>query len=269
LTRDALMGTPVPARRMSARWLPVVLALIAFLAPPALAETYASSQHYYSVTVPSTWIRESFPGADVVWIGPTYQSSPANINVVVAMDPTAQNTASWILSVAQAGHAQVFSQFSGTSVQTPRSFTSGSGRPAADYVIDYDYLGNPLRVRQVLFASDVRDRGYVLTFTAHRDHFPNLLGVWQGVVDSFTVDEPSGVSTLLWVSVGAVAVTATAGAIAAVALNRQKKALASLRPPEVPWGPQGFPPPGAPPAPPSAPMSPPTPPQSPPSPPSV
>jgi len=117
---------------MSARWLPVVLALIAFLAPPALAETYASSRHYYSVTVPSTWTRASFSGVDVMWIGPTYQSSPANINVVVAMDPTAQNTASWILSVAQAGYTQVLSQFSGTSVQTPRSFTSGSGRPAAD-----------------------------------------------------------------------------------------------------------------------------------------
>jgi len=249
---------------MSLRWLPVALALVTLLAPRAVAETYTSSQHYYSITVPSTWIREPFPGADVVWIGPTYESIRANINVVVAMDSTAQNTASWILSVAQDEHTRVLSQFSGRSVQTPRSFTSGSGRPAADYVIDYDYQGYPLRVRQVLFASEVRDRGYVLTFTAHRGHFPGLLSVWQGVVNSFTVDEPSATSTLLWVGVGAAAVTATAGAIVAVALIRQKKALASLQSPEVPLGPLGPPP-----APPSPPMSPPTPPHSPPSPPSA
>src|SRR3989304_5745587 len=131
------MGAAAPRSPMSARGLAVAVVLLTLLAAPAAAETYTSSQHYYSVTAPSTWMRASAPNVDVGWIGPTYQSFEASINAVVVTEPPAQNAASWLLSAAQAGYTEVLSLFNGTSVEPPRSFTSGSGRPAADYVIAY------------------------------------------------------------------------------------------------------------------------------------
>lgn len=245
---------------MSGRGVPLALVLLVLLAPTALAETYTSSQHHYSVTVPSTWPRVSPTGVDAAWAGPTYQGFDANINVVVVLDSGARNTDAWLLSGAQAGYGQVLNQFNGTSVQAPRSFTTGSGRPAADYVIDYDFSGFPLRVRQVLFASDVRDRAYVLSFTAHRNHFPSLMGVRDGVVDSFTVNESTAGDLLIWIAVGIGAGVAAAGAVAVVAKRRQKTAIVSpLPPPAFQW-PSDPPPYGPPPPPPSPPTSPPTPP---------
>lgn len=229
--------------------------LLLALSPVAEAREYQGGSHY-RLTVPDDWTQVSISGVDVAFIGPSSQGFGANLNVVVFSDPSARNTPEWLLQTAQVTYPQVLSQFPGaTGFQPPRSFTSGSGRPAADYVINYDLSGTPLRVRQVLFASDPWDRGYILTFTAHRDAYNSHEQAWSTAVDTFTVVD-EGAAGFPIIVIGAIAGAAIGGTAAvAIVLVRRRKKVPPAMPGELPTppaaGPLGWPP--QPPPPPSSP----------------
>lgn len=246
---------------MSTRGLVIVVAVLSVLAiPTASAKEYAHPENHFRLTVPDHWTQLTLGGVDVAFTAPTpWEGFSANLNVVsVAAD--ARETEAWLLSMATAARDGVIQAFPGaTSVQSPRSFATGSGRPAADYILDYTLYDTPLRVRQVLFASDGWDRAYVLTFTAHRADYANHNDVWEGSVDSFSID-PAGSSLLVPVGIGALV-----GAIAGGALyvrHRRKKARVPIPPvmgdvPGTPPLPPSVPPFGqGPPPPPPPPMGP-------------
>ena len=236
----------------------ILFGLTAFLvlavSPVAEARQYAGASHY-RVTVPDDWTQTSVSsGVDVAFVGPASQGFAANLNVVVVSGSSARNEQAWLLRVAQGAYSQVVSQFPGaTGFQTPRSFTTASGRPAADYVIDYELSGTPLRVRQVLFASDFWNSAYILTFTAHRDAYNSQEPVWSTAVDTFTVLDEGGAVSAIAIAAISGGLVAAAVAIAVTVARRRRKV-----PPIVPGAPSApsaaeppsWPPPPPPPPPP-------------------
>lgn len=232
-----------------------LVALLLFALPPgAYAKEYVGTSHY-RLEVPDDWTQTSVSGADVVFTGPAFQDFPANMNVIVVTEASARDDASWLLQQAQAGYSQVLSQFAGaTGSQAPRSFTTASGRLAADYIIDYTISGTTLRVRQVLFASDSWNRAYILTFTAHRSVYPSHESVWRTAVDTFTVLDESAASSLVApVAIVVVLLLVVIIAVAVVMVRRRKKTPPWVPPAAPPSGPEF----GAPPVPPQEPLPPP------------
>ena len=212
----------------------LVLASAVAFAPSASAEAYTNSASHYHFTAPDGWAQQNYAGVDVVFAAPTSVGGfTANLNALHAPDGTAKNEHPYLESLASVALSQLQSQLSGNVVQGARSFTTGSGRPAADYILDYSLSGTPLRVRQVVFGSDILDMGWVLTFTAAQSAFGSYAGEWDTATDSFGVDAEVARAAspfLLMLVVGTLVGGVVGGLLFVIVRRRNKRALAALPP---------------------------------------
>ncbi len=209
----------------------LMLALAVSTAPLASAELYSNAQSHYHFTSPSGWARQSYTGVDVVYAAPSSAGGfTPNMNALHAADRTAKNDVAYLETTAASSLSQLQTQLSGTVVQAARPFTAGSGRLAADYVLDYMLSGTQLRIRQVIFGSDILDMGWVITFTAAQSVFGDYASEWDSVTDSFGVDAEvaSGLSLPYFVVIGAVVGAGVGGVMFLVVRRKHARALAAV-----------------------------------------
>jgi len=247
-------------------WGAVALAGVLLAAPGAGAVEYANAPGHYGFAAPDGWTQGNQTGVDAVFAGPEAGGFKPNVVASHEVEVTAQNSSVWLRAYVEAAFGVVNASMNVSVVQGPRTFTTGSGRLAGDYVYDWQPGAAVLRQRQVLFVSEFHTRVYVLTLTDQNTTFNAHAPEWAQVVDSFHVEgerttrpppaggpPPAGSDDTLVLIAGAMAV---AGAVmVAVAFVRMR----GQRAPPVPPAQAAFPAPAAPRPPPATPGRPPAP----------
>jgi hypothetical protein len=160
-----------------------------------------------------------------------------------------QDSAEWIRQQLQVAYNSVLASFpDAVGVQAPRTFTTGSGRPAVDHIIDYTLTDTPVRLRQVAFASDALDTAYILSFTAHRQAYGQHESTWRQAVDTFAIKEPTSSGWLIAALAGGLLALIVVAVLVAWRLRRKPgAAMPGVPPAPEGAGPPGPPPPGVPP----------------------
>jgi len=224
-------GFNIPVRRLvrvSMRHIAVIVAVVSLLVVPnVLAKPYAHSGRHFRLVVPDSWTRVGIPGVDGAFVSsPDPEGFSAALLVVSSPLPEARESEPWILEFAVIGHNAILGNVTLLqenltraespinitdvfSIQPPRSFTTTSGLPAADFVMGVivelttriPVQSATFQIRQVLFASDVWDRVYLLEFGAKQTDYPAHEEEWRAAVDSFWID--SGPNYLLTLGVAA------------------------------------------------------------------
>jgi PGF-CTERM protein len=174
--------------------LTALVGLMLLLTGGAQAAAYANAAGHYHFTAPDGWDQTNGSGGnDVTFETGVVYFGGAMLSATHQNNTSAANTEAYLLEMAQQSHAQMKGMVGGTDVQAPRTFTTGAGRLAGEFVLDYTIMSISTRVRQVFFASDGYDMVYVLAMTAAPSDFQNQSSNWTMVVDSWGIDnEPAG-----------------------------------------------------------------------------
>ena len=219
-------------------------AVVLFLAVagPVEARAYSNSVGHYRFTVPDDWTQTTIAEVDVAFLSPTVNSDGANLNALSLFASSARNTSGFLLQAAQQASTAVQGEFPGAQVlQAPRTFTTASGRAAADYLVTYLTRGVLMRIRQVLFASEEWDRVYALSFGAIAIGYGDHESVWSSVVNSFSVDPGGAMNPLLLVAIFG-AISGTVAVALVILLQRRKAAPLPLAYPPGSYLPGTYPP---------------------------
>ena len=206
----------------------IVAALVA-AAAPAAAVPYSNPGSHYAFDYPTGWTASGIPNVDAAILGPSAGGFRPNIVAQHEDEPASKNDSLWLLEYVKNSLAALKAQQAVTEVQAPRTFTTGSGRLAGDYVVEKVSGNFTLRQRQVFFVSEFHDLAFYLTFTDRTVSYSSHASDWNRAVDSFAVmDEPSGFlsGVTLYAVVGA---AAGAGAVGALAVRRRRKKARALK----------------------------------------
>ena len=206
------------------------LAVFLLLGIPANADAapFASASHHYHFDGPDGWNRSTPSSGEVQYSGPVTGTTRATIIAETKTCSTAANDGAFLLNVARATHDAYKSLFGGTTASASRAFTTTSGRQAADWSVSFAAIGNQ-RVRQVIFASDAWDLMYILTFTDNETAFDSHNGAFEGLVNSFAVDDETawGIAVYLVAAAGL-----GAGVVVSVLIMRRARRGATQPPPK-------------------------------------
>jgi hypothetical protein len=204
-----------------------LVALLSGVASPASAASYANGEDHYGFSYPDGWSEEPNTNVDVAILGPSDGGFRANIVGQHEAEPEAQNTKEWLFNYVSNSFAAIKGRMNVTEVQGARTFTSASGRIAADFVFDRASGGISLRQRQVFFVSAVHHLTYFLTLTDKSSTFDTHSGDWARAVDSFAVSGESELTGLLPYIAVAAAGVGGAGAVLVVRRRRARSRTAA------------------------------------------
>lgn len=197
------------------------VALCALLAPSASAGEYSDNKGHYTFSYPDAWSEVAVGGTDVAYNGTTVNGVAPTVAVSHSKENQARDTAEWILTYAQDAFVVVNGTVTATEVQAPRTFTTGDGRIAADFVYEYNGSGGVIRERQVFFASDVMNMAVIMELYDNATTFDSHAAEWTSFVDSLDFDgEPEIPSDLSITIAGGNNTTVTPNATVRFALNR-------------------------------------------------
>jgi hypothetical protein len=164
------------------------LALCAVLAPAASAGEYSDNKGHYHFSYPDTWNAAAVAGSDAAYNGTTVNGVAPTVAADHSKENQAADTTDWVLAYAQAAFTQVNGSVTATEVQAPRTFTTGGGRIAADFVYEYNGSGGVIRERQVFFASAALNTAVTLELSDNATTYDSHASEWASIVDSLAFD---------------------------------------------------------------------------------
>lgn len=168
-----------------------------------MAATYTNNGRHYQFDYPDNWTSGPSPGTDAVYEGPAANGVSPTVNADSGNEPNADdNNATRLLEQANASLTTLNASVTLTIVQQPRTFTTASGRLAADFVVERNDSGTDIRQRDVRFVSEFWGRWYVLSLSDNVSTYASHDANWTQIVDSFMVTGEPEIPAALAITVG-------------------------------------------------------------------
>jgi len=152
---------------------------------------YTNENKRFQILVPLGWTYESDVKfdtdiADVVLYGPTEDGFTVNINVVSGSDPEVKETEGYLVNAANEVIRGISESFFLQVVQSP-TCTTINEHAAVTYIVQYQFEGFTIKMKQAIFVSDERNYFWIITATSSANNYEEYEPTFDAVIHGFKV----------------------------------------------------------------------------------